>query len=469
MVSRGTKKPYAQAIGASATGVTQSCYIVRFKKYVIMLDCGLYQESDIATNYKKNQELLKKIKPRDIDWIILHECHADHTCLVPALYARGCQAHLIVPYGSKRFLKLLWEDSMKIFTQDCQKLNNKGIKATPFYTQDDIDTALNRIIEVGWATIPTSPVSHYLTEDIRLQYYPSNHIINACQIYLTFQDGYTTYRLSFTGDIGGTTPQPYVDERMMLPYANLMLAESTYCQPKRINKAYDRVKDKEKIEAVIRDSHRVLIPCFSLGRTQTMLTVLYQLWQEGKLSGDIKVVVDSPLAQKFCDIWPDDMLWDKVKSWSNLCFIKEWTESQALQQSNEPCVCLSASGFLVGGRVVEWLKYILPNRRNTICFCGYSGENNMASQIRYGDKVINVDGVEVENNANIVELVSFSSHASYEELMDYYMICRYDKIALVHGEWEGKAQFAQTLQESLINQAKSSRVICTQQDTKIYF
>ena len=272
MVSRGTKKPYVQAIGASATGVTQSCYIVRFKKYVIMLDCGLYQESDIATNYKKNQELLKKIKPRDIDWIILHECHADHTCLVPVLYARGCQAHLIVPYGSKQFLKLLWEDSMKIFTQDCQKLNNKGMKASPFYTQDDIDKTLNRVIEVGWTTIPTSPVSHYLTEDIRLQYYPSNHIINACQIYLTFQDGYTTHRLSFTGDIGGTTPQPYVDERMMLPYANLMLAESTYCQPKRMNKAYDRVKDKEKIEAVIRDSHRVLIPCFSLGRTNVKHT-----------------------------------------------------------------------------------------------------------------------------------------------------------------------------------------------------
>ena len=469
MVSRGTKKPYLQAIGASATGVTQSCYIVRFKKYVIMLDCGLYQESDIATNYKKNQELLKKIKPRDIDWIILHECHADHTCLIPALYARGCQAHLIVPYGSKQFLKLLWEDSMKIFTKDCQKLNNKGIKATPFYIQDDIDAALNRIVEIGWTTIPTSPVSHYLTEDIRLQYYPSNHIINACQIYLTLQDGYTTHRLSFTGDVGGPTPQPYVDERMTLPYANLMLAESTYCQPKRMNKAYDRAKDKEKIEAVVRDSHRILIPCFSLGRTQTMLTILYQLWQEGKLPDDIKVVVDSPLAQKFCDIWPDDMLWNKVKSWGNLCFIKEWTESQVLQQSNEPCVVISASGFLVGGRVVEWLKYILPNRRNTICFVGYSGENNMASQIRYGDKVINVDGVEVENNANIVELVSFSSHASYEELMDYYMTCRYDKIALVHGEFEPKVSFANTLQNNLIAQGKSSRVIATNADSKIYF
>ena len=229
------------------------------------------------------------------------------------------------------------------------------------------------------------------------------------------------------------------------------------------------VGDKEKIEAVVRDNHRILIPCFSLGRTQTILTVLYQLWQSDRLPKDIKVVVDSPLAQKFCDIWPDDILWNKIKSWNNLHFVQEWTESQILQQSNEPCVCISASGFLTGGRVVEWLKYILPNRNNTICFVGYSGENNMASQIRHGEKFINIDGIEVENNANIVELVSFSSHASYEELMDYYMVCRYDKIALVHGEFEYKVVFANTLQNKLIDQGKSSRVVCVNAESKIYF
>ena len=143
MVSRGTKKPYLQAIGASATGVTQSCYVVRFQKYMIMLDCGLYQESDIATNYKKNRELLKKIKPREIDWLILHEAHIDHTGLVPALYAKGCQAHILVPKGTIPFLKVLWEDSYKIMAQDTQKLNSKhSIKASAFYTQEDINTAL---------------------------------------------------------------------------------------------------------------------------------------------------------------------------------------------------------------------------------------------------------------------------------------------------------------------------------------
>lgn len=464
MVSRGTKKPYLQVIGASATGVTQSCYIVRFKKYVIMLDCGLYQESDIATNYKKNQELLKKIKPRDIDWIILHECHADHTCLVPALYARGCQAHLIVPYDSKQFLKLLWEDSMKIFTQDCQKLNNKGIKASPFYTQADIDRAVNRIIEVE----PNSTFN--INVDIALTYYPANHIIHACQVYLEFQNGYVKHRLAFTGDIGGPIVQPFCAARQDLPYADVLLAESTYCDPsRRINKLYDREKDLEKISSVIQDSRRVLIPCFSLHRTQVMLNTLYMLWRQGDIPHDTLVLMDSPLAQKICAIWPDINGWRDIYTWQNIHWVSDWQESQSWQASNTPCVIVSASGMMTGGHSVSWCKTLLPDRHNTILFCGYSGENTLAYNIRHGDKIINVDGMDIPNNANIVELVSFSSHASYDELMEYYTALRYNKIALVHGDSKFKPAFCNKLQDKLIAQSKSSRVICANSDTKIYF
>ena len=205
MVNKGVVKPYLKCIGASAVGVTQSCYLVRFQKYCIMLDCGIYQESDILTNYRQNQALLKKIKPREVDWLILHESHADHTCLVPALYAKGCQAHIICPKGTTSYLKVLWEDSCKIMTQDCQKITNKhGIKAAPLYTPDDIATALSRCIEVD-------PLTQYnLTPNITLTYYPANHIINSCQLSLAMTQGYQRKVLNFTGDIGGKTPQFYL-------------------------------------------------------------------------------------------------------------------------------------------------------------------------------------------------------------------------------------------------------------------
>ena len=473
MTNKSTAKPYTKCIGASATGVTQSCYLVRFKKFCILLDCGMYQEGDVATNYQVNKELLKSIHIQDIDWIVLSHLHVDHTGLIPALYAKGCQAHLYVPYGSTPFLKLLWQDSMKIMEQDCIKLNNSGKKASPFYTQADIDKAVNRIIEVKTNHVESSYLTSYalnLNPDISLTYYPANHIIHACQVYLEFQDGYVRHRLGFTGDIGGPIVQPFCAARQDLPYVDILLAESTYCDPsRRVNKLYDRQKDLEKISSVVQDSRRVLIPCFSLHRTQVMLNTLYRLWRQGDIPHDTLVLMDSPLAQKICAIWPEINGWRDIYTWQNIHWVSDWQESQNWQASNVPCVIVSASGMMTGGHSVSWCKTLLPDRRNTILFCGYSGENTLAYNIRHGDKIINVDGMEIPNNANIVELVSFSSHASYDELMEYYTALRYNKIALVHGDSKFKPAFCNKLQDKLIAQSKTSRVICANSDTKIYF
>ena len=469
MVSRGVNKPYIKCIGASATGVTQSCYLVRFKKYALLLDCGMYQEGDPATNYKINAELLKKIRVKEIDYIVLSHCHSDHSGLLPALYARGCNAHLFVPTGSIPFLRLMWEDSAKIMQQDCTKLNKSGIKASPFYDQQGIDRALDRIIEVDY----TSSEKYYyhldIATDIRLSYYSANHIVHACQVHLDFVDGYIHHRLGFTGDIGGMASQPFLTGFVHLPYTNVLIGESTYSSPSRPNKWYDRSKDIEKIEAVVRDSHRVLIPCFSLHRTQVILATLYDMYQSNRLPKDVTIYLDSPLAQKLCAIWP----WGEytnVMKWDRLHQVQDWNESMALQQSNRPCIILAASGMMTAGRSVAWAKAILPDPRNTILFCGYSGPNSLAYEIRHGDSHLVVDGEEIENRANIVELVSFSSHANYEELMDYYAnIYQYDKLVLVHGASDSKVDFVHKLQDNLVKQGKSARVICANADTKVVF
>lgn len=455
---KGVLKPYVKCIGHSAIGVTQSCYYVRYQKFAILLDTGIYQEADVLTNYKTNKDFLKKIKAREIDYVILNHVHQDHCGMVPALYAKGCQAHLIVPKGSKPFLKLLWQDSLKILQSDCLKITNKhGIPASPFYTEEDIDNTLNRIIEVDREMI--------LTQGLKLNYYGANHIIHAKQLVLTMGEGCHVKRLGFTGDIGGKETSLYTDARETLPMVDVLLSENTYNQPKRINKAYDRQKDLEKLETIINERHRVLIPCFSLSRTQIMITVLKQLYDEGKIQ-NIPVVIDSPLAQKICNIWPGKD-WEEVMKWKNLVFLNDMEETYSWQKNGQPCVIISASGFLSGGKILNWLQAELPNKTTHICFCGYSGENNLASQIRSKQKTVVVNGVEVENNANITELVSFSSHASYEELLDYLLECRYNKVALVHGDNRYKPQFAQTLQNILIEQGKSARVICVNEDTKI--
>ena len=145
----GTSKPYVKFPSNASVAVAGSSHLVRFQNYGILLDCGLSQGHDLATDYQNNKDFLKSIRVKEIQWVILSHPHADHSALVPALFAKGAQAHVFVPLGSKPILRLLWEDSLKIHQSDCIKLNNKHGKGYhPFYIADDIDTALNRCIEI---------------------------------------------------------------------------------------------------------------------------------------------------------------------------------------------------------------------------------------------------------------------------------------------------------------------------------
>ena len=460
----GTSKPYLHMIGNSSIDVTGSMHHLRFKKYSLLLDAGMIQGGDLVANYLANKDQLKKIKPREIDYIILSHIHIDHSGLIPALFAKGCNAHVYVPQGTIPFLKLLWEDSLKIHASDCQKIEAKhGRKASLYYSADDISKALMRCIEVDF----NKP--YKINDCISFTYYPAGHIINSAQVMIELKEGNITKRVGYTGDIGGDTSRPYIDDKQSLPFVDVLIGENTYNSPTRPNSIKDRPKDEEKLLSIINEYNKILIPTFSLGRTQEILTVLYNLWDKNVLDGLISVYLDSPLASKINTIWPDSYKWDKVSHWDNLHIIDSWESSVALQESNAHCVIISASGFLQGGRIMNHLKTALPHSNNHLIFVGYAGDNNLASQIKSGQKEVMIDGTLVANNANITELRSFSSHASYEELIDYYTNqCRYNKIALVHGNYEDKVEFAHTLQDKLISQGKSARVICTQENQKIY-
>lgn len=455
---KGTSKPYVSFVGNSSVDVTGSMHLVRFKKYVTLLDCGMIQLNDPLSNYKANVIQLKKVKPQDIDYIIISHLHIDHSGLVPAMYSKGCQAHTYVPLGTKPYLKLLWEDSLKIMQQDCDKINHKhGLKLFPLYDEQAIERTLNRCIEVDYYN------EYNINEDMSFEYYPAGHIIHSAQIVLTLNEGFVKKRIGYTGDIG-EGKRVYTEPRIDLPFVDLLIGENTYNQPTRPNKIKDRIKDIEKIFTISEQSNKILIPTFSLGRTQEILTLLYDM----AIDMDIPIYLDSPLAQKICDIWDDEVFQNEIMKMPNLHLINSWAESQVLQNENKHCIILAGSGFLTAGRSLPHLKTLLPNRNNHIIFCGFSGENNLASQIKDGDRFVKVDGDWVENNANITCLYSFSSHASYEELLNYYSELRYNKIALVHGDIRYKPKFCNTLQDRLHSQGNAAKVVCVNEGTKIY-
>ena len=202
---KGSSRPYVQFLGNSAIDVAGSLNLLRFKRYCLLLDAGWAQGFDVMTSYRQNKDQIKKVKCKEIDYIVLSHLHIDHTGLVPSLFAKGCHAHVYAPLGSISFIKLMWEDSLKIHLQDCQKLQNKhGAKASPLYSLVDIEAALNRIIEIPYNT------PYQVNEDITITYYPAGHILHSAQVYLEFKEGSINKRVGYTGEIG-LKPQPYTE------------------------------------------------------------------------------------------------------------------------------------------------------------------------------------------------------------------------------------------------------------------
>lgn len=463
-MSKKKDKVKVELVGKSGDGVTGSMYYITFGDKQILLDAGLYQTSsdDILSQYKINKRNYK-VPFSDLDAVIISHGHADHIGLVPYLFKRGYRGSVYVPSNTKHLAKIMWEDSAKIFQSDCVKLEKRyGIKAEPLFEQDDINIAYDSLVELPFNE------DIVLFDNLTLHFYHASHIVNAAQVRLIFKIGETIKSLNYTGDIGSDIEKDYLLPYQPMPYADTVIAECTYGGSNKSHKQKDRDKDIEKIKAVINqccqeNTKKVVFGSFSLQRTQEILTELYKLYGDDE-TFSTPIVVDAPLSKKICDIWDkviekDSDLWKKVMSWKNIEWVDTSEDSIAWQKLKTSQVVISTSNFLKAGRILGWLKSILPDSENRLCFCGYAGdEKSVAYQIQHNKRYVEVDGVKVSNKANVICLNSFSSHACQKELLKRYTDMSYNKIYLVHGEKNGKENFAKLLRDSLAKANRSSKV-----------
>lgn len=455
-MSKGTTKPYLHFIGNNAIDVTGSCTILRFDNIKLAIDMGLIQTNNLVADYRANRDMMKRIKPKTIHGVVVGHCHGDHCLNLLTAAHMGMNAHIYIPEGNLKIMRIMFEDCIRIMQSDSTKLQNKhGIKAPPLADEEDIDKVLSRCIEIPFNK-PTEIVGGAI-----LTFYDAGHIINSAQCVIQFKQGYATKRIGITGDICNELKSKSVRPIQPLPRVDVLVSECTYSDPTRCySMKKDRWYDEQLILTAINQYRRILIPTFALQRLEDILETL------AKLNVKKKIYVDTPLGQKIYQNWPETLDFEERL---NLKFIQSWDESKALQESNEPCIICASSGMLSAGRSISHLKTILPDSNNAILFVGYSSENTTATEIKNGNKVIKVDGIEVDNKAQIYSLNSFSSHSNYNQLMSYLNELNYDKVCLVHSDYQSKVAFAQTLQQSLINQGKSARVIACNMDTKIYF
>lgn len=434
-------------------------------------------EHTVLENYRANMKFVQKIKPQEVEYIIIGHCHQDHIGMIPTLYARGkCNAKIIVPKGSTAILKEMWLDSSFINCRDVEVLNIKDDRNyEPFYTEDIVYKTLDYVQEIESDNIVK------LSDELAIRYTDAGHILlsKQCEVYIN--GGSHTRKILFSSDLGNIATQDtrvFVENFKPISSCNIAIMECTYSSKDRQCTKETYKKDIEKIKSVVEqycvdNNNRVLIPSFSLDRTPYILWILYSLFGKDE-NFNVPILVDSPLANRLLDcyssILEDDRkeLFDEMMSWKNIRRVVTPEDSKAAISDKEAKVILSSSGMLTAGRSVKWTQSILPHENDCILFMGYSGEDTLAWKIKHNkdNKTININGKPYKNNAQIYDLKSFSSHMQRIDMINYYKSINCEKIYLVHGD-SNKIEFKHDLEEAIFDCLKSTKVVAVNNGTKI--
>lgn len=470
-MGKKTNKIKVSFVGPSAEEVTGSMTLIESSNKTILLECGLYQSNSPLSDYKVNSRKLG-FSPKKLDYIFIGHAHIDHIGLLPRLYAMGCTARIIVPKGLKKLFSIMGVDSAFIINREYELLSRKNSGLKPIYTKEDVEVCLQYFEEYEYGE------KIQLDDEVEFRLQPAGHIINSAQIELWVKEKNQTKKILYTSDLGNTAVEKYYTQKFIpVDKANLVIGESTYAKQVRDINQRDRDKDLEKMEHIIKNTvsnrGKVLIPIFSLDRCQNILTHLYLIFKDCE-NFNAQIVIDSPLAIEICYAYKELLegeeleLWNEVLSWKKITFVKNFEHSKRLQMSAEPMVILAASGFMQAGRSRQWAKEIIPSRRSHIIFVGFSSENSLAGIIKEGQQaMIKIDDKTVRNRCAITDLKSFSGHMQQRELLEYYSTINCEKVALVHGNFKDKCNFAKILQEHIFRRNKTHKVISVNAGTTI--
>jgi metallo-beta-lactamase family protein len=444
------------AFHGAARTVTGSKHLLTLnngKKY--LLDCGMFQGMGADTD-AFNRDW--GFEPSDVDCLILSHAHIDHSGLIPKLVKDGFKGKIYCTPATKDLTQILLLDSAEIQEGDVRysnkrRANNHLPSLDPLYTIDDAKNCMDhfRAVEYGdWFTID---------ENVSLQYTDAGHIIGSAAVHLKIKENGKTSRLTFSGDVGR-----YRDVILRSPdvfsQADYILIESTYG-----NSLHDDVSTTpdqllQWIEkACLQKKGKLIMPAFSVGRTQELLFSLNQLELEKRLP-PVAYFIDSPLSMEATQVMKNYSRYfnkgiQKIIEgdsdpfgFKGLRYIKTVDESKSLNYLDDPCVIISASGMADAGRVKHHISNSIENSRNTILMTGYCEPNSLGGRLLAGAKEVTIYGVKHEVNATIASIRSMSAHGDYEDLSQF-LACQdakaVKKLFLVHGEYDVQLAFKQRL------------------------
>ncbi|MEO6682806.1 MAG: MBL fold metallo-hydrolase [Ginsengibacter sp.] len=443
--------------GAART-VTGSKHLLTLsngKKY--LLDCGMYQ------GLGKETDILNRsfgFDPREIDHMILSHAHIDHCGLIPKLVKDGYRGNIYSTPATKDLAEILMADSAGIQENDLKFINKTRsaqgkpiLTQTPLYGKEDAEIASSRFVTVNYGK--WFPID----EHVQLMYLDAGHIIGSATVHLKILENGKETSLSFSGDLGRyrdiilKSPDPF-------PQADYIILESTYgdrLHDRNVGTPDDLLKWINK--TCIERQGNLIMPAFSVGRTQELLYALNQLELENRLP-DVAYYVDSPLSLEATEIikkYPEDfnarvqkiLLKDEDPfQFRGLKLVRSVEESKSLNFKKNPMVIISASGMAEAGRVKHHISNNIENSKNSILLTGYCEPGSLGGRLKLHPKEVGIFGMPHEVNAEIGEIKTLSAHGDYQDMLQW-LSCQdprqVKKLFLVHGEYDVQINFKNRL------------------------
>lgn len=441
-----------QFLGAART-TTGSMYLLELNSHRLLLECGLFQGRR-GESIERNRNF--PFDPTAIDSVILSHAHIDHCGNLPNLCRQGFDGNIYCTFATRDLASIMLEDSAEIQRDDAAFVSKKRAKkglppVEPLYSATDAEKAVRQFVAINYDR--PFPVTDGLTVTFR----DAGHILGSAQVVLDVEEKGRKFRYLFSGDVGRggddilRDPEP-VDS------VDFLQVESTYGNREHSPKANANEEVDRLVLQTLQGKGKIIIPSFSVGRTQQIVYTLHQLTLAGKLPR-VPIFVDSPLSVNATEVYrlhPEcfnesiyQFLREKENPFGmeNLTYIREVAHSMKLNDLKDPAIIISASGMAEAGRIRHHLANNIENPANLILFIGYCAEHTLGAQILSGANPVNIFGEPHPVKAKVASLDSFSGHADKNELRRYVEALdgNIRKIAVVHGEESQALAFGETL------------------------
>lgn len=434
-------------LGASKQ-VTGSMFLVNFGHHKLLVDCGLDFEN------RSLESSVFDFEPASIDYVILTHAHLDHSGLLPLLVKQGFEGTIYCTYPTFQLCKGLLYDTARLNERKLERSRKRKSKA--FFNSKDVTNALDYFGTIGFDE------NIKLWDSLEFKFNITGHLLGAANVIFEYQEQNEPQRLIFTGDIGRKS-YPLLKDPVKLPDADYLICEGTY----GMRRHEESGTPLEVIERVVNEScvnipGRLIIPAFSVGRTQTLLFLLHQLQKAGKLP-QIQIFTDSPLAKKSTEVYNDfvSFLNEDAQSFydehgalfdfENLVYLENMNSAEEIDNYHKPCVIITSSGMVKGGKSEEHIVRNLTNSYCSILFIGYCSEGTLGRRLIDGLKVYRNGDDDLPIHAKIISSDVLSGHGDFDDLMNLVKSQskqRLRKVMLVHGEEDSLTNFKGEILES---------------------